>query len=104
MGVEHENSAKSDLGTWQARGGEEQAKDFETSKSSTDGIDVICQRTPPRIVVMLRLPHQTHHGVSLAPVLLALVWIMRTRIGTVSEGGDDDECLSLDLAELQRTP
>jgi len=41
MGVEHENSAMSDLGTWRARGGEEKAKDLKTSKSSTDGIDVI---------------------------------------------------------------
>ena len=41
MGVEHESSATSDLGTWQAWGGEEQAKNFKTSKSSTDGIDVI---------------------------------------------------------------
>ena len=41
MGVEHENCAKSDLEMWRARGGEDQAKDFTTSKSSTDGIDVI---------------------------------------------------------------
>jgi len=41
MGVEHENSAKSDMGTWRARGGEEQAKDLKISKSSTYGIDVI---------------------------------------------------------------
>jgi len=40
MRVEHENSTKSDLGMWPARGGEEQAKDFKTSKSSTDGIHV----------------------------------------------------------------
>jgi len=39
MGVEHENSAKSGLGTW--RGGEEQAKDLKISKSSTYGIDVV---------------------------------------------------------------
>jgi len=53
--------------------------------------------------MMLRLPQQTHHGLSLAPVLLALVRLMRTRTTTVSEGGDDDECMFLDLAELQRT-
>jgi len=41
MRVEHENSVKIDLGTWRAQGREEQAKDFKTSKSSTDGIDVI---------------------------------------------------------------
>ena len=41
MGVEHENSAKIDMRTWRARGGEEQTKDLKTSKSSTDGIDVI---------------------------------------------------------------
>jgi len=58
---------------------------------------------PPRTVMMLRLPQQTHHGLSLAPVLLALVRLMRTRTTTVSEGGDDDECMFLDLAELQRT-
>jgi len=54
--------------------------------------------------MMGRLPHQTHHGLSLAPVKLALVRLMKTRTATVSEGGDDDECMSLDLAELQRTP
>jgi len=41
MGVEYENSAKSDLETWRARGGEEQAKDFKICMSSTYGIDVI---------------------------------------------------------------
>ena len=41
MGVDSGNSAKSDLGTWRVRGWEEQAKDFKTSTSSTDGIDVI---------------------------------------------------------------
>jgi len=29
--------------------------------------------------MMLSLPQQTHHGLSLAPVLLALVWLLRTR-------------------------
>ena len=53
---------------------------------------------------MLRLPQQTHHGLSLAPVQMALVRLMKTRTGTISKGGDDDECMSLDLAELQRTP
>ena len=101
MGVEHENSAKSGLGTW--RGGEEQAKDLKISKSSTYGIDVVLQRRPPRTVMKLRLPQQTHHGLSLAPVLLALVRLMKTRTATVSEGANDDECMSLDLAELQRT-
>jgi len=48
---------------------------------------------------MLRLPQQTHHGLS-----LVLVRLMRTRTATVSEGGDDDECMSLELAEIQRTP
>jgi len=41
MGMEHENSSKSNLGTWPARGGEDRAKDFKTSKSNTDGIDVM---------------------------------------------------------------
>jgi hypothetical protein len=54
--------------------------------------------------MMLRLPQQTHHGLSLAPVLLALVWLLRTRTVIVSEGEDEDERMSLDLAELQRTP
>jgi len=54
--------------------------------------------------MMLWLPQQTHHGLSLAPVLLALVRVMRTCIATVSEGDNDDECMSLDRAKLQRTP
>jgi len=29
---------------------------------------------------------------------------MRTRTATVSKVGDDDECMFLDRAELQRTP
>jgi len=53
---------------------------------------------------MLRSPQQTHHGLSLVPVLLALEWLLRTHTVTVSEGEDEDECMSLDLAELQRTP
>jgi len=31
MGVEHKNSAKSDLGAWRARGREEQTKGFKIS-------------------------------------------------------------------------
>ena len=54
--------------------------------------------------MMLSLPQQTHHGLSLLPEMLALVRLMRTRTVTVSEGSDDDECMSLDCAELQRTP
>jgi len=53
---------------------------------------------------MLRLPQQTHYGLSLAPVLLSLVRLLKTRTATVNGGGDDDACMSLDLAELQRTP
>ena len=74
-------------------------KDFKTSEPNTYGIS-----TPPRAVMMLRLPQQTHHGLSLASVLLALVWLLRIRTVIVSEGEDEDEYMSLDLAELQRTP
>jgi len=41
MEVEHANSTESDLGMWPAWGGEEQAKDLQISKSSTDGIHVV---------------------------------------------------------------
>ena len=54
--------------------------------------------------MMLRLPQQLHHGLSLASVLLALVWLLRIRTVIVSEGEDENEYMSLDLAELQRTP
>jgi len=54
--------------------------------------------------MMIRLPQQTHHGLSLAPVPVAMVRKLRIRTVIVSEGEDEDECMSLDLAELQRTP
>jgi len=54
--------------------------------------------------MMLRLPQQTHHGFSLAPVLLALVWLLRICTVIFSEGEVEDECMSPDLADLQQTP
>ena len=52
----------------------------------------------------VKVAAQTHHGLSLASVLLALVWLLKIRTFIVSEGEDEDEYMSLDLAELQRTP
>jgi len=53
---------------------------------------------------MPRPPQKTHHRLSLAPVLLALVRQLRTRTAWVSEGEDEDAYMSLDSVELQRTP
>ena len=39
-----------------------------------------------------------------APVQVAMVRLLRIRTVIVSEGEDEDEYMSLDLAELQRTP
>jgi len=36
-------------------------------------------------------------------MLLALVRLLRTHTATLVEGEDEDECMSIDLAELYRT-
>ena len=60
MVVEHENSAKRDLGSWQARVGEEKVKDFKTPEADDSKMNT-CPLTSSSF--------RTHHEISVCTLV-----------------------------------